>query len=259
MCILATSCERCNCTNTSHMSVSQRLLLDVTQIKITSLSYNVETCCVPTTWQVDKWLSCGQYDWVRPVAKYTSPATGCYPEPHAPSTSLPPPSSLAVLNAFPTLTPTLFPQSVIPWQTAGYRSSCHVQRNGHSAKVIRNSISLFTNKVHYLSINTIIRLLTLHVWALLYHLQWVYWAMSPSTRQCTYKVTMRGVRESLLPWKNSITNWSACACMRVGACGYPGACACSCSLVNPACNAYAPYCDVICGPSVSTTFFDIIS
>jgi hypothetical protein len=107
---------------------------------------------------------------------YSLPATGCYPEPHEPSTSLPPPFSLPVHNAFPTL----FPQSAIPWQSAGYRSSCHVKRNGDSAKVIRNSISLFTNKVQYLSINTIIRLLTLHVWALL------YWAMSPWTRQKMY-------------------------------------------------------------------------
>ena len=30
------------------------------------------------------------------------------------------------------------------------------------------------------------------------------------------------------------------------------------SLANPARKAYAPYCDVICGPSVSTTFFDIL-
>jgi hypothetical protein len=30
-------------------------------------------------------------------------------------------------------------------------------------------------------------------------------------------------------------------------------------LANPACNAYAPYCNVICSPSVSTVFFDIIS
>jgi hypothetical protein len=33
----------------------------------------------------------------------------------------------------------------------------------------------------------------------------------------------------------------------------------ACSLAYPACIAYAPYCDVICGPSGSTTFFDIIS
>jgi hypothetical protein len=29
------------------------------------------------------------------------------------------------------------------------------------------------------------------------------------------------------------------------------------SLANLACNAFAPFCDVICGPSVSTAFFDI--
>jgi hypothetical protein len=38
----------------------------------------------------------------------------------------------------------------------------------------------------------------------------------------------------------------ACVCMRVRAR----------NLACPACNAYAPYCDVICGPSVSITFFD---
>ena len=32
-----------------------------------------------------------------------------------------------------------------------------------------------------------------------------------------------------------------------------------CRLPNPARNAYAPYCDVICGTSVSTIFCDIIS
>ena len=30
------------------------------------------------------------------------------------------------------------------------------------------------------------------------------------------------------------------------------------SLVYPACNAHAPYCDVICGPSDSATFFDYL-
>jgi hypothetical protein len=29
----------------------------------------------------------------------------------------------------------------------------------------------------------------------------------------------------------------------------------ACSFAYPACNACAPYCDVICGPSGSTTFF----
>jgi hypothetical protein len=31
------------------------------------------------------------------------------------------------------------------------------------------------------------------------------------------------------------------------------------SLTNPARNAYAPYCDVICGLYVSTKYFDFIS
>jgi hypothetical protein len=51
----------------------------------------------------------------------------------------------------------------------------------------------------------------------------------------------------------------ALACMwvrrRVGVCMSVSAC----SLANPARNAYAPCCDVICGPSDSTQFFDIIS
>ena len=38
-------------------------------------------------------------------------------------------------------------------------------------------------------------------------------------------------------------------CMRIRAC----------DLANPACNAYAPYCDVIYGPLFSTVFFDIVS
>jgi hypothetical protein len=33
----------------------------------------------------------------------------------------------------------------------------------------------------------------------------------------------------------------------------------ACSLAYPACNSYAPYCDVICGPSASITFFDIVT
>jgi hypothetical protein len=40
----------------------------------------------------------------------------------------------------------------------------------------------------------------------------------------------------------------ACECPRVWVC----------SLAHPACNAYVPYCDIICGPSGSITFFDII-
>ena len=57
-----------------------------------------------------------------------------------------------------------------------------------------------------------------------------------------------------------------CACMRAPACVHcvrerVGMCmrVRACSLANPACNAYAPYCDVICVPSASTQFLDIIS
>ena len=39
-----------------------------------------------------------------------------------------------------------------------------------------------------------------------------------------------------------------CVCMRVRACSLP----------SPVWNSYAPYCDIICGPLVSTTFCDII-
>jgi hypothetical protein len=78
---------------------------------------------------------------------------------------------------------------------------------------------------------------------------------------------MRNVCESLLPWKRntSITYWPVCACVRVRACMWVtwrvGVCMriTACHLANPVCNAYAPRCDVISGPSVSTQFFDIIS
>jgi hypothetical protein len=52
----------------------------------------------------------------------------------------------------------------------------------------------------------------------------------------------------------SITYWSLCACLRVRACMWVPSCVgvcmriSACSLANPARNAYAPYCDVICGP-----------
>ena len=60
----------------------------------------------------------------------------------------------------------------------------------------------------------------------------------------------------------NITYWPVCECLRVYACMWVpervGVCMRAC-LANLARNAYAPYCDVICGPSVSTIFFDIIS
>jgi hypothetical protein len=78
-------------------------------------------------------------------------------------------------------------------------------------------------------------------------------------------ITLRRVRESLLPWDSNNYYILDCVCMRVRACmwvpGRVGVCMCisTCSLANPARNAYAPYCDVICGPSVSTIFFEIMS
>jgi hypothetical protein len=59
-----------------------------------------------------------------------------------------------------------------------------------------------------------------------------------------------------------------CVCMLaracVRACGYPGAWACACAYVHIAlliqhATSNAPYCDVICGHSGSTIFFDIIN
>ena len=41
--------------------------------------------------------------------------------------------------------------------------------------------------------------------------------------------------------------------------GRMGMCVRACSLAYLVCNSYAPYCEVICGLSVSTIFFDIIS
>ena len=54
-------------------------------------------------------------------------------------------------------------------------------------------------------------------------------------RQCKYNVTMRRVRESLLPWKSSITYFWVC--VRAGGCTGAGVCFHACSLSSPACNA----------------------
>ena len=83
--------------------------------------------------------------------------------------------------------------------------------------------------------------------------------------QCTHNVTMRRVRETIVGVENKYyilvsVFMRACACVRAGARARGRVRAHkSCSLANPACNAYAPCCDVIFGPSVSTIFFDIIS
>ena len=84
-----------------------------------------------------------------------------------------------------------------------------------------------------------------------------------STRQCKYNVTLRRFRESLLPWKSN--KYYVFVCVRARAFvrvpGSVGVCMCvnACSLPYPACNSYPPYCDVICGFSGATIFFDIIN
>jgi hypothetical protein len=66
------------------------------------------------------------------------------------------------------------------------------------------------------------------------------------------------VRGSLLLWKSNKYYICASVCLRACMCvpGRVGVCMRrrACSLSNPTCKAFAPYCDVICGPSVSTTF-----
>jgi hypothetical protein len=68
-----------------------------------------------------------------------------------------------------------------------------------------------------------------------------------------YNETQRHLRKSLSSWNSSITYLYARTCMpeRMHVR--------ECSLAYPACNMYAPYCDIICGPSGSTIFFDITS
>ena len=50
--------------------------------------------------------------------------------------------------------------------------------------------------------------------------------------------------------KQSVLHTRLCVCMRTHMQ--------ACSLAYPACNACVPYRDIMCGPSGSTTFFDII-
>ena len=84
-------------------------------------------------------------------------------------------------------------------------------------------------------------------------------------RHGTCNVMLRLVLELLVPWKGNMYYICVCVCMRVYAYvwvpGLLGLCKrlFACSLAYRAFNAYAPYCDVICGSSCSTIYFDIIS
>ena len=61
---------------------------------------------------------------------------------------------------------------------------------------------------------------------------------------------------TLLPWESNkyyLLVW-VCSCVRVREYMWVSG---RVRVANPARNAYAPYSDVICGPSVCTIFFDI--
>ena len=88
-------------------------------------------------------------------------------------------------------------------------------------------------------------------------------------KQCSYYVTVRCVHVLLLLWKRIKCYIFVCMCAgeRVLLCADAQeprrmdvcACARACNLAYPACNAYAPYCVVICGFSHSSRFFDTMS
>jgi len=63
-------------------------------------------------------------------------------------------------------------------------------------------------------------------------------------RQCKRNITLRRVRELLLPWNIS---------------KYHTFCMCVCGLIYPACKEHAPYNTVWCGQSPSITYFHINS
>ena len=83
--------------------------------------------------------------------------------------------------------------------------------------------------------------------------------------QRMYDVTSWRFREFLLPWKTNKYYTFAGMRARLRSCVWVPGCVSvymrlrACSLAYAACNAYAPYCDVMFGPSGSTTCFDIIS
>ena len=85
-------------------------------------------------------------------------------------------------------------------------------------------------------------------------------SMSPNTanitfkqyRQCTYDVTLRSVRETIVAVERSVTYCCVCACawMRACVCVNASVCVCmragvclrACRLTYPVCHAKAPYC-----------------
>ena len=80
-----------------------------------------------------------------------------------------------------------------------------------------------------------------------------------------YNVTLRRVHKTIVAWKSNKYYIFVCVCMLERACVRAPGRVVVCirirayNLANPARNAYAPCCDVICGPSVSTIFLGIMS
>jgi hypothetical protein len=60
------------------------------------------------------------------------------------------------------------------------------------------------------------------------------WQRQKQDRQCTFNVTLRRVRESVLPWKRNKYYLFVCLSARVRACGWPCAWACTCACVSVA-------------------------
>jgi hypothetical protein len=76
-----------------------------------------------------------------------------------------------------------------------------------------------------------------------------------------YNIILWHVHELLLPWKSKNYYIFVCACVHMWVPSHVGVCMRMhfCSRAYLACKVCAPYCDVICGPCGSASFFDIIS
>jgi len=61
-------------------------------------------------------------------------------------------------------------------------------------------------------------------------------------RKCTYNVTLRRVRATIVAVEKQYYTTCVCVCVCVRVCVCVCVCVCICSLRYPACNAYAPYC-----------------
>ena len=75
---------------------------------------------------------------------------------------------------------------------------------------------------------------------------------------CTYNVILRRVHVTAIGvGKQQILYICLCVCVCV--CVGARVRVVACNLAYPECNAYTPYCDVICGSSGSISYFGIIN